>query len=173
MQDESLIVNKQFVARSQMETAIFLWFVGYDPISIHTLAAASQTILHNLGSKVGKPSMIKEWTKTKSKAFQKQMTEAQNFFKHASSDPKQSLKYPIVLGEIHILDALMCYQNLFRSLTPLMKLFALRFSIEHPNLLPLKELTAKVIKGIVVEDVAGKNRRVFFDTVFPRLSGAS
>jgi hypothetical protein len=41
-----LAVTKQSAARSQLETAIRLWFYEGDPVAIHTLAVAAHDCLH-------------------------------------------------------------------------------------------------------------------------------
>lgn len=43
-----MILSKIDVAKAQLETAIQLYFLEKDPISIHTLASASEEILIKL-----------------------------------------------------------------------------------------------------------------------------
>ena len=61
------LVTKEGAAQAQLETAIWLWVTKDDPVSIHTLAAASNDILHALGAKVSLPSIHAEWLKTQPK----------------------------------------------------------------------------------------------------------
>jgi hypothetical protein len=54
---KSILVSKSDVARSQLETAIQLWFADGDPVSIHTLAVAAHDCLHTLSKLTGKPPL--------------------------------------------------------------------------------------------------------------------
>jgi hypothetical protein len=48
---EVLHLSKLDVARSQLQTAIHLWFHDGDPVSIHTLAYAAYEIIHFVSKK--------------------------------------------------------------------------------------------------------------------------
>jgi hypothetical protein len=51
MQEIPIIhISKFDAAKRQLETAIRLWFHSGDPVSVHTLAAASHQLLHDLGN---------------------------------------------------------------------------------------------------------------------------
>ena len=65
------LVSKEGAAHAQLETAIWLWVTRDDPVSIHTLAASSNEILHALGSKIVQPSIHREWLKEQPKRIQK------------------------------------------------------------------------------------------------------
>ena len=53
---QPLAVTKQSCARSQLETAITLWFTGGDLVSIHALAVAAQDCYRALAERA-KPKM--------------------------------------------------------------------------------------------------------------------
>lgn len=90
---EFIIVTKQSAAKSQLETAILLWFNEGDPVSIHTLAVAAHDCFDELVKPKGKTSDVREWLGRKSKTFQKKTRVAQNFFKHGANNPKRKLRH--------------------------------------------------------------------------------
>ena len=54
-------VSKLDAARRQLETAIKLYFVFGDPISIHTLSAAAYNVIRDLNTKKdGDPLLMKD-----------------------------------------------------------------------------------------------------------------
>jgi hypothetical protein len=60
---QPVIVSKKLAAYSQLATAIWLWFNYGDPVSIRTLAAASQGILESLAGKTHQLPHMRNWTK--------------------------------------------------------------------------------------------------------------
>ena|SRR5436305_13488939 len=55
---ECLKISKLDAARRQLETAILLYFNEADPVSIHTLAAASHEILRDLSLHIDSPMLL-------------------------------------------------------------------------------------------------------------------
>ena len=84
--ENAIILTKKSVARSQLETAISLWFQHRDPVSTLVLAYNAHEILHALGAKIEKPSQLKTWLGTTPKRFQKQFEYVWNFCKHGLKD---------------------------------------------------------------------------------------
>lgn len=119
---ERIQVTKTEAAKSQLKTAIRLFFDDTDPVSVHTLAAAAHGILHDLGPEFeedyngvalrGRGSVIKALPvnvpRNKFVAF---IHKAQNFFKHADRDRNDILELDTVLTEGYLMDA---YQMYFR-----------------------------------------------------------
>jgi hypothetical protein len=87
----AIVVNRQQVTAGQLDTAILLWFLEMDPISICTLASAALTVLHHVGSKTGTSSHI--YNKEMEKLLGKKLKMAPNFFKHASRDPHHAFDF--------------------------------------------------------------------------------
>lgn len=158
---ERIEITRESAARGQLESAILLWFLEGHVASIHTLAVAAQELLHGVGKKAGKPSKVASWIKSKPKAFQKLSRLPQNFFKHANTDPNASINYPPVLGDMHIVDAVMSYEDLFQKLPPVMQLFAARFAVEYPDILPVDYAATKILKGAKIDDLAELSRSDF------------
>lgn len=90
--------TKLEVASRQLDTAIKLFFNASDVVSVHTLAAASATVFADILDKSGE----KSWRKQIIEDHQNELTkaqvlnilrDAQNFFKHAKSDPEGVLEF--------------------------------------------------------------------------------
>src|SRR5262245_51955519 len=91
-------ITKLEAARRQLETALHLYFQESDPVSIHSLAAASHEVLTNISRKTESGTqmifdLVSEWTKEEyRKEVRRKLHDAQNFFKHADQDHDQVLK---------------------------------------------------------------------------------
>ena len=159
-------VTRQAAARGQTDSAIQLWFESGDITSIHTLAVAAQGVLTALCKDMREPaSKLLDWINKQPKSFQSQLRNPQNFFKHGhhTQPYKDVTSHMPVMTEMILIDNISTYQRLFDSLTPPMKLFAIRFSTKNPSALPLK-LT---LKGIKIEDLARFTRSQFLKEVLP------
>jgi hypothetical protein len=159
-------ITRQAAARGQIDSAIQLWFESGHITSIYTLAVAAQGILTALCNDMGKPlSDLLNLISKQPKSFQTQLRNPQNFFKHGHHKQpyRDVVSYAPGLAEVILIDNIGTYERLFDSLTPLMKLFAIRFSIEHPDKFPLK-LT---IKGFKIEDLARLTRWQFLKEILP------
>jgi hypothetical protein len=132
-----VIVTKESAARSQLETAIRLWFNDGDPVSIHTLAAAANELLNRVGSKFGKQSPVQKYIEARPEVVGKRLRKAQNFFKHAYTDLNERLDYDPAHGDLLILDSILLYHALFGSMTRLMAAFTYRLSLTEPALASL------------------------------------
>jgi hypothetical protein len=89
-------VSKIDAARSQLTTAIELYFEDRDPVSVHTLAMAAAEIIDRLCEARGLQSMrdhlLAEILPERRKEVGDALNKARNFFKHASSSkPNQVL----------------------------------------------------------------------------------
>jgi len=90
-----LKLNKLEAAYRQLNTAIRLYFMDEDLISVHTLAGASHIILHDL---VEDKHPGKSWEKVAAEDNKIDLNEflritrrAQNYLKHAKQDPNSVL----------------------------------------------------------------------------------
>ncbi len=82
----TITITKLDAARRQLRTAIDLWFRDGDPVAIHTLAAASYQIIHDLNRRNKGPDLFldSKFIKDKyRKTFKEDMKYASNFMKHA------------------------------------------------------------------------------------------
>lgn len=92
-----MIVTKIEAACCQLNTAICLFFSNQDPVSAHTLAGAASVIFSDL-VEISNPD--NSWdkhaqrvNKLSANAYYQIAREAQNFFKHAKSDPEGKLDF--------------------------------------------------------------------------------
>jgi len=121
--------SKLDAARRQMETAITLYFLEGDPVSIHSLTAASYAVLRDLNAhRGGAPMFTKEGSldhiKPESrKEYIRLVNEAENFFKHADRDPNETLTFDPGQSEVLLFDCCMKYRELTGEVLPLATLF--------------------------------------------------
>jgi hypothetical protein len=106
---ETLHFQKLDVARSQLKTAIQLWFYDGDPVSIHTLAYAAYEIIHFVSKKRNRTKelifdtlSIKEEYRSKWAITIKKHA---NFFKHANNDADDSIDFNPTLSMMFIMGA--------------------------------------------------------------------
>ena len=161
---EEYLVTKEGAAQAQLETAIWLWVTRDDPVSIHTLAAASNDILHALGAKIRLPSLHAEWVKTQPKRLQAFIRDPQNFFKHAFRDVVgRKLHYFPLQAEILMFDSVACWKGLFQKLPipPMLQLFGAYFVINRCDSLEV-ELWEELFEFLDVAKLQGLDRLAFF-----------
>jgi len=161
---EEYLVSKEGAAQAQLETAIWLWVTRDDPASIHTLAAASNDLFHALGSKIGKPSLHREWLKQQPKRVQEWVIEAQNFFKHGFRDTRgKKLHYFPLQAEMLMFDSMACWKAIFDKLPlpPMMQLFGVYFVINRSDFADF-DMWDALYEGLNVEELRGLDRLAFF-----------
>ena len=93
----AIIINKIDAARSQLDTAIQLWFQGADPVSIHTLVYAACEIIHVVSKKRGRTETLifdNDRIRPEAKELWYKLTRRPaTFFKHASRDPNAEIEF--------------------------------------------------------------------------------
>jgi hypothetical protein len=159
---KTLIVTKESAARTQLETAIMLWFNYGDPISILALAAAANDCYDAMGAHIGAPSFFRAWLKTRSSAFQDQVRETQNFIKHGRMNLKGRVRYTPRVAEILMVDSIVCHENVFPRTTPLMRLYFARFALENPEIV-VPERRPIFSKGADVDKLLNFDRLQFLE----------
>jgi hypothetical protein len=167
-------ISRKQIAESQIDQAILIWFQDEeDVVSPHTLTVAAQGVLAALCRDMHRPvSKVVSWIDKKPKSFQQKLRSPQNFFKHGYH--KQPFKdvssFTPEMTEVFLIDNVAVYQDLFASLTVLMTVFALRFSIMHPKTLPLvafKFATPIVPEGPEIKKLASVSRKEFLQVALP------
>lgn len=124
-------------ARRQIESAIWLWFVDEDIVSVHTLTAAAHRLLLELARLWGETSI------PLASAYLPPRTGRQKprwnrdpatFFKNAKEDETYHLCERWT--ELYLFDAVMAYSHLThnRHSSLLMALFIVRFGVEREDL---------------------------------------
>lgn len=113
-------IKKFDAARSQLNTAIQLWFQGADPASIHTLVYAAYEVIHVISKKRGRTgSLVFDYDQVKPK-FQRKWADLvkgpANFLKHAKLDHDAEFDLDPMLTEYFIA---MCIHGLHSMKEPL------------------------------------------------------
>jgi len=129
----AIFLTKKRVARSQLETAIYLWFHYADPASIHTLAVAAHDCLHALGKACRKSTAMKDRMKGLNKTQRDRMTAAQNFFKHGDKELNKFLRYKPEHAAVLMFDAAVSAWEIFDDLSPIMRVFVAYYLMSHPD----------------------------------------
>lgn len=120
IKDSNLTIQKLEAARSQLQTAIQLWFADGDPISIHTLTCAAHQILHDMHVQRGgapllfdsifvKDGRLAEWNRG--------VKAPMNFFKHADRDANGTMAFDPSLTECFLMMSLYLIEGLDTPLT--------------------------------------------------------
>jgi hypothetical protein len=167
-----ITVSKFDAARRQLETAIRLYFVNGDPVSIHTLTAASYNILKDLNKKRRRPPLImKELVldmvrEEHRKEVRDLINAAENFFKHADHDHESSLDFSPFLSETLIQEACSVYRELSGEYPPLFMLFQGWFMAKNPHLFLLPDEHKKII-GALQPDVLRLGKERYFNKLLP------
>jgi hypothetical protein len=162
------LITKQSAAKSQLETAILLWFNEGDPVSIHTLAVAAHECYAVLYLKIKrKPSELKDWLAKKPKGRQQRVRLPQNFFKHAVNDPlDKKVQLNTIDSDVLMLDAVMCHEALGYGPTALMRVFGTRFVYEHPAT-AAEAILPEFLKSAEVHKLGDWSRNEFLEKLYP------
>ena len=98
--NDRFLVSKTQAATRQLRLAIKLLFDGADSVPVHTLVGAASVILSDY---IEKKAPNKSWdifaqqaNKISAAEYFRVMRKAQNFFKHAESDPDAILDFEVV-----------------------------------------------------------------------------
>jgi hypothetical protein len=130
-------LSKLEAARRQIESAIWLWFVGDDLVSVHALTAAAHRLLLELAALRETAAWPYTAAYLPKRTYKDRPTRSQNpvtFFKHAKK--KETYEVSEQWTELYLFDAVMAYTNLAndRSASALMSTFVLRLGVQRQDL---------------------------------------
>ncbi|HEX4667958.1 MAG TPA: hypothetical protein VH207_15305 [Chthoniobacterales bacterium] len=130
-------LSKIEAARRQIESAIWLWFVDDDMISVQTLATAAHRTMADLADVWGAsawPSTAAYFPKQPPKSTREPSDDAVTYFKDAKDDENYAVSEQWT--ELCLFDAVMAYSNLAhdRCGSALMSTFVLRFGVQRQEL---------------------------------------
>jgi len=130
-------LSKLEAARRQIESAIWLWFLDGDPVSIQTLSAAAHRTLVELArlwDTEAWPSTARYVGKRTAAEPPPREDDPAAFFKEAKEDESYHISQQWT--ELELFDAVMAYSNLApdRCGSALMSTFVVRFGVERPEL---------------------------------------
>ena len=132
------LVTKLEAAERQLRVAIRLFFEHRDLIAVHTLAAAAQEILRQLGKARGLKGIYEHANERirpeKREEFINKMRAPQNFFKHAAKDSNQKLEFHYEVTKFLLFDAvLLCAALKGLPLAPEVAAFLGWFMAKYPD----------------------------------------
>ena len=91
---QSVILTREDAVKTQLDTAIWLWFIEEQIGPIHALADNALTILNDIGGKVGKESQL--YSKAMHEVHGRDRLKGfSNFLKHGSKDANAAYKFPL------------------------------------------------------------------------------
>jgi hypothetical protein len=173
-------VTREEAAKDQLEGAIWLWFHEDDetsisvPVSVHTLAVAAQGVLASIArEKKVEPSSFFNVLEQQSKAAQEHLRMPQNYFKHGhfkGRGKRDSIYHTSELTEVILADSIGMFSRIFKTSTPLLDTFLVRFSWSFPkSKIVLNALESELSKRIKIEEASRLNRIQFLKTVLPMI----
>jgi hypothetical protein len=140
--EKHIVLSKLDCARSQLETAIKLFFEDGDPVSIHTLASAAYELLKGINKARDLEPLLLEFEFLRSpensdlkKRALKQIRSFQNFFKHADNDPEERKAMRPRINE-HLIQHCVEVFRKFASPSELIVIFDFWYTALHFNILP-------------------------------------
>lgn len=170
-------ISKLDAARRQLDTAITLWFMDGDAVSIHTLTAAAHGIIHDLNRANKGPPLLFD-----SPSFNKDMKKQavailksfENFCKHADmrGHKEQTMEFDpdVTLGFMYV-----CLYGLeFLKIPSSPKELAMRAWIyaTKPNFLNdhTKKSVAENVKPEYIEFIKTTDKREFLERFIAQVS---
>lgn len=168
-------VSKLDVAKRQLETAIRIYFSEGDPVSLHTLTAASYNVIRDLNKKKGGEQMMAKdgfmamVKPGRGKEVWERVVAAENFFKHADKDHDGVLDFNPEQSEFLILEACDVYRRLTGEFPSLFRLYQTWYIAMHPNLFTLPDEQKRVI-AIGADEMKRLGRMGYFTTFLPTLT---
>lgn len=131
-----LRISKLDAARTQLDCAIELWFNNADAMSVHTLAAASHQIIHDINVKKGGRDLIFDSLVIKDEyreQYNRFMKRPANFAKHANNDPDGMIEFNPLISEQFLLFSSYGLLHLTGSLSAAANCFVTWFLILNPR----------------------------------------
>jgi hypothetical protein len=138
--DEStsrLKLSKLNVGRRQLDAALDLWFSDYDPIPVHTLAAAAHEIFADICKHRGLPALMFDpalYRPGKAGVARTVLHKHYNFFKHANSDPEAFIDFPTELTEGFISMAIAGWRDLGGDRREIDEAFLINLLMRQPEI---------------------------------------
>lgn len=140
---DELILGKIDVARRQLITSIRMFFFDWDPVSLHTVAAAAHGVLRDLAKHRGIAKSFKDSPLIAPAArrdFLRAVNLPQNFFKHGNDDPNGKMAFRYQGTSLFLLDAILLYISLETELAYEIRVFLVWAQLRFPDLLCLESV---------------------------------
>lgn len=170
LSSERIKVSKIDAAKRQLRTAILLWFLDEDPVSIHTLTAAAHEIIHRLFRQKGLSDLFfdsRQFKKEKQGEINKQTKKIAAFFKHADSMPEPDIDFA---PDLNIALIMIILDGLARMDEPLSKIedgFRLWYWLHYPGMLH-EDIVAKLLPVDEIAWMRSLKKREFIEGFIKR-----
>jgi hypothetical protein len=175
LDDSEVTVSKLEAARTQLETAITLFFQEGDAVSVHTLVAAAHTIVQDVNkSRGGSPMLMKDLMisivpQSKRKEVHEKLNRAENFFKHADRDPNGTLTFRPSVTPFLIFDAALKYHEMTNETPAGVNIFMWWMRGTMPELFPMPQgLQEKALYfAPMLRNTPRRDFLAVFETIMP------
>ena len=132
-------IEKLEAARRNLAAAVRLFFDRDDPIAIHTLAAAAQSVIRDVAKVRGlaHTSILHDHPDIPAEARKEWiniLNAPRNFFKHADADPNGSLEFDESANETLLLDACLILSEISDHALSEAKVYLGWFTTANPTL---------------------------------------
>jgi hypothetical protein len=142
----------------QLDTAIRMWFLEQDPVSINLLVMPAYQVLSDLGNKSEKGPKIH-------KIVGKNFGTGYDWLRHASSDPHDFVDFPPIVNQFLLWADTISFEAIFGGRTAYMMTFQAYFVLRvAPAFNPkfLEGADAFMPDGLTVEQASAFERLDFF-----------
>ena len=167
-------VTKLDAARSQLKTAITLWFDGGDPVSILALAHGAHEILHRIYRNRGFSDLLYDAKNIKEEYradFARTLKAAPNFIKHQNQNKQENedteIEFPYGGCAVFIYYSIYALKKIADELSDEENAFLIWCAIQEPHLFLKKDIAnfvpVEMVK--VFDDVRNYEPKEFFDLI--------
>lgn len=136
-QSSGLKLTKLEVGRKQLDAALEMWFSDFDPVPVHTLAAAAHEIFADICKHRGLPALLfdQEFYRPGKAGFaRKELHRHYNFFKHANSDPDGAIAFSAEMTEGFVVMAIEGWRKLGGDRLEIDEAFMVYFLMRRPEI---------------------------------------
>jgi hypothetical protein len=155
-------VTRQQAIMRELDTAIWLWFIKHDPLSVHLIVMAAHKCLRDIGGKEKGPTAHLHVSKTL-------FTLAYDWLRHASADPTDMLDFPFRTNELALWDCVGAFIRIYGISSSLMDAFAAYFALhlapENPDV--REGADAFLPEGVTIEEVDNLTPSAFLAKTVP------
>ena len=163
--DQKITVTKIEAVKRQLTTAIKLWFMEDDPVSIYALLSATHEIVHALYRKGGFSGLLFDSKIIKDEYrsdFAKLIKKPTSFFKHAQKERGSTIEFNPMTNEMLILVSIVGLGKFEGNYEHPQKVFLIWLALHRPDLTELGKLFVDQMPIDLIEKLRAMERSEFF-----------
>ncbi len=133
---KTIRLSKLDVAQRQLRTAIELWFIDGDPVSIHALAFSAHEVIHVLYKKEGHKDLLFDTSFIKNEyltEFNRFIKKSANFIKHARNDSDGTLDFDPTLSDLFLMMSITGLATIGAKLSDVEAAYSQWLQLHHPT----------------------------------------